>query len=164
MSSRSPFWLAAAALLIAAVALAVAVVAAVRAGDGSSSPASDMAMGGMAMSGGTAMSDHMAAAPTEDVPSATATRGGTPPAADAGLVNYASRFGVSANIRQVLAQEDYDYRSAHQGKLLERWMGLTTYYAAYEPFSLDAWAEIKRWRKVNAATPSAPPAPEFIVQ
>ena len=93
-----------------------------------------------------------------------AARSGTPPAADAGLVNYASRYGVSANIRQVLAKEDYDYRSAHQGRLLERWFGLTTYYAAYEPFSLDAWAEIKRWRKVNAATPSAPPAPDFVIQ
>lgn len=91
-------------------------------------------------------------------------RTGKLPAADAGIVTYASRYGVDPNIRSVLAKEDYDYRSAHQGKLLERWFGLTTYYAAYEPFSLDAWAEIKRWRKVNAATPSAPPAPDFVIQ
>lgn len=91
-------------------------------------------------------------------------RSGTPPASDAGLVNYASRYGVSANIRQVLAKEDYDYRSAHQGKLLERWFGLTTYYAAYAPFALDAQAELQRWRKVNAATPSAPPPSNVTIQ
>jgi FtsP/CotA-like multicopper oxidase with cupredoxin domain len=77
MQSRSPFWLAAAALLIAAVALPVALVAAVRAGDGSSSSASGTSMGGMNMSGDSTMSGHMAAAPTEGVPNATATRGGT---------------------------------------------------------------------------------------
>lgn len=78
MSSRSSFWLAAAALLIAAVALPVALVAAVRAGDGSSSSATGISMGGMNMSGGSAMSDHMAAAPMEGVPNAKANRGGTP--------------------------------------------------------------------------------------
>jgi hypothetical protein len=91
-------------------------------------------------------------------------RTGTPPASDGGLVTYASRYGVSPNIRQVLAKEDYDYRSANQGKLLERWFGLNTYYGAYSQFSLDPWAEMQRWRKVNAATPSAPPSPEFVVQ
>ena len=73
MNSRS-FWIGAAALLLAAVALPVAIVAAVRAG-GSSTPVAS-STGGMAMQGG-AMSAHMAAAPSDGVPDATATTGGT---------------------------------------------------------------------------------------
>ncbi len=91
-------------------------------------------------------------------------RSGKPPSTDAGLVTYASRYGVSPDIRATLAREDYDFRSANQGRLLERWFGVSTYYAAYQEFSLDAWEELKRWRKANAATPSAPPTPEFVIQ
>ena len=72
MNSRS-FWIGAAALLLAAVALPVAIVAAVRAG-GSATPAAT-SPSGMAMQGG-AMSGHMAAAPMDGVPGATATAGG----------------------------------------------------------------------------------------
>lgn len=93
-----------------------------------------------------------------------ATRTGKIPAADAGLVTYASRYGTKPDIRNVLAQEDYEYRKTHNGKLLERWFGVTTYYAAYQPYALDAWTELQRWRKANVATPSAPPSPEFTVQ
>ena len=69
-----PSWIGAAALLLAAVALPVAIVAAVRAGN-SAAPAA-ISPGGMAM-GGAAMSTHMAAAPLDGVPDATATTGGT---------------------------------------------------------------------------------------
>ncbi len=75
MPSRSTFWLAAAALLVAAVALPLALVAVVRAGDDPSP--SSTSMGGMGMSGG-AMVEHMQAAPTDGVPKATASTGGAP--------------------------------------------------------------------------------------
>ncbi len=96
MTSRTAnFWLAAAALLVAAVTLPLAIVALARSGDtnpmdtngstmGGRSGMSDHdgsgstgSMGASGMSDGE-MSEHMAAAPTKGVPDATATRGGQP--------------------------------------------------------------------------------------
>lgn len=73
-----PSWLGAAALLIAAAALPIAVVAAIRVDDSRSAQATTGmdGMGGTAMPG-AGMADHMAAAPQEGVPDATATKGGT---------------------------------------------------------------------------------------
>ena len=73
MNDRSTFRLAAAGLLAATLALGVAVVAVVRAGD---TPAADGM--GMTMSGSRSMAEHMAPAPTDGVPDATAARGGRP--------------------------------------------------------------------------------------
>ena len=73
MNQRSNFWLAAAALLGAMLALGFALVALVRADDSSSSQASGM---GMSMSGSQSMMEHMAPAPTDGVADATAARGG----------------------------------------------------------------------------------------
>lgn len=78
---------------------------------------------------------------------------------DGALVNYASRAGVTSGIRQTLAAEDLDYRRKHDGKLLERVFNLNVYFKAYRPYSLDQYAELKRWRRVGARTPSAPPKP-----
>ena len=68
---RSTYWVAAAGLLVAMLALGLALVAVLRAP--SSSTGAEM---GMSMSGGSSMMEHMAAAPMEGVPDATATRGG----------------------------------------------------------------------------------------
>ena len=68
---RSTYRLAAAGLLVAMLALGLALVAVLRAP--SSSTGAEM---GMSMSGGSSMMEHMAAAPMEGVPDATATRGG----------------------------------------------------------------------------------------
>ena len=73
MNQRSTFWLAAAGLLAAMLALGIGLVAVVRADD--SSPASSGDGMGMAMGGG-AMAEHMAPAPMDGVPDATAARGG----------------------------------------------------------------------------------------
>jgi FtsP/CotA-like multicopper oxidase with cupredoxin domain len=73
VTARATFWLAAAALFVAAVALPVALVAAIRAGEGEAAPAAEH--GGMQM-GGEAMAEHMAPAPMEGVPDASASRGG----------------------------------------------------------------------------------------
>ena len=74
MNSRSTFWIAAAAIFSAALALALAVVAIVRAGDDGAPAAADQM--GMGMGMGGSMAGHGAAAPMENVPDATATRGG----------------------------------------------------------------------------------------
>lgn len=86
----------------------------------------------------------------------TLTRGGIP-ASDGGLVGYAARYGVSPDIRQVLAAEDLEYRRNNDGRLLERLFNVNVYYRAYEPLSLDQFAELVRWRSVGVRTPAAPP-------
>ena len=74
--TRSTFWIAAAALLVGAVALPLALVAAIRADDDGGSATATM-QPGMSMGTGQAMAEHMAPAPMEGVPDATAARGGT---------------------------------------------------------------------------------------
>ena len=74
MNQRSTFWLAAASLFAAMLALGMALVAVVRADD--SSTASSMDGLGMSMSGSQSMMEHMAPAPMDGVPDATAARGG----------------------------------------------------------------------------------------
>ena len=89
MNNRSTLYLAAGAVLVAALALTLAVVATVRAGgDREGSPTSSMQDwmsdempgdgGGHAMDGAMAGMEHGAAASREGVPDATAARGGQP--------------------------------------------------------------------------------------
>ena len=80
MKQRSTFWLAAAALFAGALALAIGLVALVRVDDSatSTSAATGMDGMGMSMSGGQSMMEHMAPAPMDGVPDATASRGGQP--------------------------------------------------------------------------------------
>ncbi|MCC0062760.1 MAG: DUF3035 domain-containing protein [Defluviimonas sp.] len=100
--------------------------------------------------------------PRED---AVAALGGNPGAltptqigaGNGGLVNYASRFGRAADIRGTLAAEDLVYRRDHQGRVLERLFGMTVYYRAYAPMSLDQYAELERWRAAGVRTVGAPP-------
>ena len=103
---------------------------------------------------------------TDPTPNADAVvaLGGTPreptgavPAADGALFAHASRFGLAADIRAVLAAEDLDYRRRNDGRLLERLFNVNVYYKAYAPMSLDQQAELWRWRKAGARTPAAPP-------
>ena len=85
------------------------------------------------------------------------TRDGIP-SGDSAIVSAASRYGVASDIRPTLAEEDKEFRSKNKGKLLERILGVTVYYKAYEPQSLDRQAELRRMRKSGVRTPAAPPA------
>lgn len=85
--------------------------------------------------------------------SAAAARRG----ADGGIVNYASRNGVDPNIRTELAVADAAYRQERRGLLLERLFGVTTYYGAYAPQSLDQYGELRRVRNAGLRNPAAPP-------
>lgn len=80
------------------------------------------------------------------------------PAADGALVNSASRNGTNGSIRETLASEDLDFRRKHNGRILQRMFGVNVYYQAYSRMSLNQQAELLRWRKAGARTPSAPPA------
>lgn len=79
------------------------------------------------------------------------------PAGDAGLTNYASRNGVAADIRTALAAEDLEFRQKNDARLLEKIFDLNVYFRVYERQSLDQHAELARWRRAGARTPSAPP-------
>lgn len=101
---------------------------------------------------------------TDPTPEADAivALGGKPGAGanDAALVAYAGRQGLSSDIRQVLAAEDLEYRRKNDGRLLERLFDVNVYYKAYQPMALDQHAELARWRRLGAPTPSAPPEAE----
>lgn len=86
---------------------------------------------------------------------------GALPAADAGLVAHAGRFGTAGDIRSQLATEDVAYRRENDGRLLERIFDVNTYYRAYAPMSLDQQAELERWRRAGLRTPAAPPDPRL---
>ena len=79
------------------------------------------------------------------------------PAADTGLVTYAGRQGVVADIRAALAAEDRRHRQENRGRPLERLIGVNMYYQAYARYWLDTETELVRWRAAGVATPSAPP-------
>jgi len=104
------------------------------------------------------------ASPNED---AIVALGGNPavvarsgvPASDVGLINHASRFGVSTGIRQTLASEDLKFRQRKDGRPLERLFGVNVYFRAYERQSLDQYEELERFRVRGVRTPAAPPEP-----
>lgn len=76
---------------------------------------------------------------------------------EAGVVNYASRHGVSSSIRNQLAAEDLEWRGDNKGRLLERLFNVNVYYRAYEAMHLDQHFELERLRRKGVWTPSAPP-------
>jgi len=78
-------------------------------------------------------------------------------AADGALVNRARRYGVSSDIRQTLAQEDYDTRRKH-GRVNILNIGPSDDYTnAYKRQWLDSQAEQRRLRRMGVAVPAAPP-------
>lgn len=94
---------------------------------------------------------------------AVAVLGGNPdalvaggiPASDSALVTAAGRNGVDPTIRQTLAQEDAAFRTRQSRFGLFR--GRDRYFSAYARQSLDAYAELQRFRNAGITTPSAPP-------
>ena len=81
--------------------------------------------------------------------------GGVGPAGD--VVQYAARFGISPDIRDVLAAEDLEFRQQNNGRVLERLFNTNVYFSAYREMSLDRYAELARLRRAGVRTPAAPP-------
>jgi len=79
------------------------------------------------------------------------------PRGDQGMFSYATRYGVTGNIRDQLAAEDLEYRRRNNGKLLERWFNVNVYFTAYRKQSLDQYTELARFRQAGIRTPAAPP-------
>lgn len=79
------------------------------------------------------------------------------PASDGALVTAASRFGVTPDIRQNLAQEDADFRRAKSRFTQYRIFREDLYDQAYRSERLNAEATADSWRRAGAKTPSYPP-------
>lgn len=85
-------------------------------------------------------------------------QGGGILAADAPLVQHASRLGVAPNIRADLAESDAAFRQ-RRGRFTQiRLVPVDRYAQAYRRQALDADAEAARWRRAGARTPSYPPS------
>lgn len=84
---------------------------------------------------------------------------GAPSPRDNALVNHASRYGATADIRQALAEEDKDLRRRHGRVNILRLGPKDDYTNAYKRQWLDAYGEERRLRRNGTATPSSPPAP-----
>ena len=114
--------------------------------------------GGSNLTDPTPMADAVAALggnPARVAPTGTGKVG----RGDGAIVNHASRFGTSGNIRQVLAGEDLEFRRKNNGRVLERWFNVNVYFKAYSKMSLNQHRELARFRRLGVRTPSAPPDP-----
>lgn len=96
---------------------------------------------------------------------AIAALGGSPsrafaggiPSGDTALVTTAARYGTDANIRATLAAEDDALRKRARAFNIFNFLGQDRYFRTYARQSLDAYAELERFRAAGVATPSAPP-------
>jgi len=79
------------------------------------------------------------------------------PSADAGLVAFASRNGVTPDIRAIISAEDETTRSRAGRFTLNPFRRGDRYFSAYARQALDAYAELERFREAGVNTPTAPP-------
>ncbi|KPQ16931.1 MAG: Beta-barrel assembly machine subunit BamF [Rhodobacteraceae bacterium HLUCCO18] len=98
--------------------------------------------------------------PEGDAIAALGGNAGRAGGAGANLMNHATRFGVSSDIRPVLAAEDEEFRRRNDGLILERMFGTNVYFEAYRRQALDRYAELERLRRMGVRTPAAPPPAE----
>lgn len=80
------------------------------------------------------------------------------PASDGALVRAASRMGVTAGVREDLAETDAKFRKRKARFTQFRLVPVDRYNQAYKRQTLNAGAEAARWRRAGARTPSSPPA------
>lgn len=82
---------------------------------------------------------------------------GSVPAADSAVVSAASRFGVDPGIRATLFAEDERFRArvARRGPFAGQ--RENRYFRVYRGQTLDAYAEIDRFRAAGINVPTAPP-------
>lgn len=79
------------------------------------------------------------------------------PSRDGAVVQHASRFGVTQNVRGALATEDEAFRKRKARFTQIRLVPIDRYNQAYKRSALDADAVALQYRRSGIATPSAPP-------
>ncbi|SDC66493.1 DUF3035 domain-containing protein [Ruegeria marina] len=82
------------------------------------------------------------------------------PSSDQALVSASSRYGVPANTRVALAQEDADFRKRQARWTRVRLFPVDRYEQAYRKDAIDPFRQSQVFRRAGAATPSAPPEDE----
>ena len=91
--------------------------------------------------------------------------GGTPvvgastkiPASDTALVRRTNRFGTTPDIRGVLASEDAEIRKSRSRMLRFQLNQRDLYSKVYEEQTLDAYAELAKFRAAGVVAPAVPP-------
>ncbi|MCV2887586.1 DUF3035 domain-containing protein [Ruegeria aquimaris] len=82
------------------------------------------------------------------------------PSSDQALITASSRYGVPANTRVALAEEDAAFRK-RQGRWTRlRLFPVDRYEQAYRKNALNPFDQTEAFRRAGAATPSAPPEDE----
>ena len=81
------------------------------------------------------------------------------PASDTALVQSASRFGVTQNIRETLAETDEDFRRRKARFTQIRIVPTDLYDQVYRQEALDPARVASQWRASGARTPAFPPPP-----
>lgn len=79
------------------------------------------------------------------------------PAADAGIVAYASRAGVNPNIRATLAEEDVAFRKRRARFANIKLFPEDRYETAYQRYELKPHDVANQFRRAGVAVVSAPP-------
>lgn len=87
----------------------------------------------------------------------SAVNAGGVPVSDSALVAAASRNGVQADVRAVMAAEDAAFRKGKSRFDFFAALRGDRYFKAYARSALDAYAELERFRNLGVATPTAPP-------
>jgi hypothetical protein len=79
------------------------------------------------------------------------------PSRDGAVVQHASRFGVTQNVRSALATEDEAFRKRKARFTQIRLVPIDRYNEAYKRSALDPEKVARQYRRNGIATPSAPP-------
>ncbi len=82
------------------------------------------------------------------------------PGSDGALVTAASRYGVTPDIREALAQSDAEFRRKQSRLSNIKLFPVDRYNQAYRNEALDPYNEEWRFRNAGIATPTAPPRDE----
>lgn len=80
------------------------------------------------------------------------------PASDGALVTASSRYGVPANTRQVVTQEDDEFRKRRGRWTRLRLFPVDRYAQIYDRQAIDPYAQTNAARQRGIETPSAPPS------
>ncbi|MGR3507385.1 MAG: DUF3035 domain-containing protein [Paracoccaceae bacterium] len=81
-----------------------------------------------------------------------------PSGADSALVQHVARNGVNGDIRMTLAAEDEEFRRRRSRLTQFRlFRDVDRYHEVYSGEMTDPAAELRRFRRLGVATPSAPP-------
>lgn len=79
------------------------------------------------------------------------------PASDGALVTASSRYGVAANTRQVLAEEDAAFRKRQSRWTRLRLFKVDRYSQVYKRDAIDPYQQTDAFRRQGYETPSSPP-------